>query len=238
MESVVADPATADALKPFYNMYCKRPCFHDEYLDTFNRPNVTLVDTDGKGVERITERGIVADGVEYEVDLIVYATGFETRAAGQVARKAGIRVRGVDGVDLSERWSPPRTLYGAHVRDFPNLFFITYTAGGPATANVTHSIDVLATHIAYVVGKATTDGLVRVEPSEAAVDGWVATCRDSMTQIVANRYSTDCTPGYYNNEGRDIERHLYAGTMKSFVEMMDAWQAADDLSGLGLVGDE
>src|SRR5438876_1114099 len=77
VDEIVEDKETADALKPWYRQFCKRPCFHDEYLDTFNRPNVTLVDTEGRGVERMTERGIVANGVEYEVDCIIYATGFE-----------------------------------------------------------------------------------------------------------------------------------------------------------------
>ena len=75
VDSIVTDPATAEALKPWYKAFCKRPCFHDEYLDTFNRPNVHLVDTHGRGVERITERGVVVDGHEYELDCLIYATG-------------------------------------------------------------------------------------------------------------------------------------------------------------------
>jgi cyclohexanone monooxygenase len=234
VDSIVGDPVAAEALKPYYNMYCKRPCFHDEYLDTFNRPNVTLVDTNGNGVERVTERGLVANGVEYEVDCIIYATGFENRVAGQVARKAGIDVHGRNGVRLDDRWSPPRSFFAAHVREFPNLFFITYTAGNAATANVTHSIDVMAGHIAYVIEKATREGIISVEPSEEAVARWVETCRQSMTLLIANRYSPECTPGYYNNEGRDIERHLYAGTMLSFIDMLEEWRAKDDLGGLEL----
>ena len=234
VDSTVGDPIVSEALKPYYNMYCKRPCFHDEYLDTFNRTNVTLVDTNGQGVERITPHGIVANGVEYEVDCIVYATGFENRVAGQVARKAGIRVLGTGGANLADRWSPPRTYFAAHVRDFPNLFFITYTAGGPMTANVTHSIDVMAEHIAYVVQKATQEGVVKVEPEEEAVEWWVETCRKSMEGMVANRYSPECTPGYYNNEGRDIERHVYAGTMQSFLDTIGEWREKDDMAGLEL----
>ena len=68
VDALVADPTTAELLKPYYRQFCKRPCFHDDYLQTFNRPNVTLVDTDGKGIDRITDRGVVANGIEYETD--------------------------------------------------------------------------------------------------------------------------------------------------------------------------
>ena len=77
VDSIVADRATAEALKPWYGYFCKRPCFHDEYLQAFNRDNVTLVDTHGRGVEQITEDGVVVDGVEYELDCLIFATGFE-----------------------------------------------------------------------------------------------------------------------------------------------------------------
>lgn len=69
-EIVVKDQSIAEALKPWYDQFCKRPCFHDKYLQTFNRPNVTLIDTDGQGIECITRKGVVANGVEYEVDCI------------------------------------------------------------------------------------------------------------------------------------------------------------------------
>jgi cyclohexanone monooxygenase len=236
VDSIVGDAEVAEALKPYYRLFCKRPCFHDEYLAAFNRENVTLVDTDGKGVEAITENGVVAGGVEYEVDLIVYATGFENRVT-EVTRKAGIHVRGRDGALLSERWNPPRTFFAAHVRDFPNLFFITYTAGGPATANVTHGISVMADHIAYVIATAVREGIVAVEPTEEAVADWVEKCAQSAVLFQAQRNSGECTPGYYNNEGIPLDRHIYAGTMLSFLEMIEGWRARDDLAGLELVRD-
>ena len=98
VDAIVQDPATAEALKPWYRQFCKRPCFHDEYLETFNRPNVTLVDTQGKGVERITERGVVVAGREYELDCLIFATGFEVGT--DYARRAGYEVRGRDGGTL------------------------------------------------------------------------------------------------------------------------------------------
>ncbi len=97
VDQVVKDRATAEALKPYYRQFCKRPCFHDEYLDTFNRPNVRLVDTKGRGVERVTENGVVVDGVEYAVDCLIYATGFEVGT--EYTRRAGYEMYGRDGVE-------------------------------------------------------------------------------------------------------------------------------------------
>ena len=93
IDAIVADPATADALKPWFSLYCKRPCFHDEYLQVFNRDNVTLVDTEGRGVERVTPTGLVVAGREYPLDCLIYATGFEV--AGSYAKRSGMEIRGV-----------------------------------------------------------------------------------------------------------------------------------------------
>ncbi len=121
VDQSVADPATAAALKPWYRQFCKRPCFHDEYLETFNRPNVTLVDSQGRGVERVTPKGVVAGGVEYALDCLIYATGFEVGT--DYARRAGCAIVGRDGVSLTSHWSDGvRTLHGMHSRGFPNCF--------------------------------------------------------------------------------------------------------------------
>ena len=99
VDELVSDSDTAESLKPYYRMFCKRPCFHDEYLQTFNRDNVTLVDTDGQGVERITESGLVVDGVEYEVDCIIYSTGYEVGTS--YASRTGYEIHGEGGQSLS-----------------------------------------------------------------------------------------------------------------------------------------
>src|SRR5262245_3346909 len=197
VDSIIQDPATAEALKPWYRQFCKRPCFHDEYLQTFNRPNVTLVDTRGKGVERITEKGIVFDGVEYPVDCIIYATGFEVGT--DYARRAGYEMFGRDGLALTEKWSSGmRTLHGMQSRGFPNLF-IMGPQQGAFTVNYPHLLDEQAKHITYILKHAVDNKLRTFEASEEAETQWVDTI------IAFSRMGRDflesCTPGYYNNEG-------------------------------------
>src|SRR5262249_42107981 len=111
VDTIVQERTTADALKPYYRQFCKRPCFHDEYLQAFNRPNGTLVDTTGRGVERVTPAGVVVDGVEYALDCLIFATGFEVGTA--YTRRAGYEIHGRDGVTLTTRWADGvRTLHG------------------------------------------------------------------------------------------------------------------------------
>ena len=129
IETLVEDPETSESLKPWYRMFCKRPCFHDQYLQTFNRDNVTLVDTEGQGVERITESGVVVAGVEYPVDCIVYATGFEVGTGFQ--RVSGFEIYGRDGLSLSDKWADGvRTLQGMHIHGSPNCFLMSTIQGG------------------------------------------------------------------------------------------------------------
>ncbi|MFL6873146.1 MAG: flavin-containing monooxygenase [Candidatus Azotimanducaceae bacterium] len=119
-DQVVEDADTAEALKPYYRQFCKRPCFHDEYLPTYNRPNVTLVNTDGRGVDQITKNGIVFDGKEYAVDCIIFATGFEVGT--DYSRRAGYQINGVDGLSISDKWADGLSTYhGMHVRGFPQF---------------------------------------------------------------------------------------------------------------------
>src|SRR5262245_35360240 len=128
VDSVVADPETAQNLKAWYRQLCKRPCFHDEYLQAYNESGTHLVDTDGKGVDGITERGVVVAGVEYEVDCIIYASGFEVGTPH--TRRTGFDMIGRDGVKLSEYWADGmRTKHGIHVHGFPNAFLVQFTQG-------------------------------------------------------------------------------------------------------------
>ncbi|MGR8920858.1 MAG: flavin-containing monooxygenase [Gammaproteobacteria bacterium] len=235
IETIVEDEATAESLKPWYRQFCKRPCFHDEYLDTFNRPNVTLVDTGGQGVERITPKGVVVDGKEYELDCLVFATGFEVGTG--YARRAGYDVVGRDGVHLAEKWaSGPLTFHGLHSRGFPNCFFmgITQTALVP---NFTHLLNEQARHLAYIVEQVRGQDCDTVEASQAAEDAWVGTIRE-MSKFGAEFFEA-CTPGYYNNEGKSaatnsLFNNVYAAGPVAFFDVLRGWRAQGDLEGLEL----
>ena len=175
VDEMVADPETADALKPWYRQFCKRPCFHDDYLATFNRPNVTLVDTKGQGVDRITEKGIMANGVEYELDCIIFATGFEVGTA--YTRRAGYDITGRGGLTLSDKWADGlRTLHGFQTNGFPNCFFMGVTQGG-FTANFPHMLNEQSLHIAYMISEVMDGNANCLEPSVEGEDEWVDTIK-------------------------------------------------------------
>ena len=234
VDEIVADPATAAALKPWYRQFCKRPCFHDEYLQSFNRPNVTLVDTDGHGIDRITAKGVVARGREYEVDCIIFATGFEVGTA--YTRRAGYDVRGAGGVTLSEHWAEgARSLHGMHVDGFPNMFILGHTQGA-FTANYPHLLDEASVHLAHIVSCALDEGITEIEVTPSAVDDWLCTLRESARDI--RSFQEQCTPGYYNNEGQPGEGGLigssYGKGPMAFFKMMADWRDAGDFAGLEL----
>mgnify|MGYP001815100578 FL=1 len=231
-EALVNDPDTAEALKPWYRQFCKRPCFHDEYLLTFNRPNVSLVDTAGKGVDRITAKGVVANGVEYEVDCIIYATGFEV-GTGFVSRN-GYEICGVDGLHLSEKWHPGvSTLHGLQSNGFPNCFFMGNLQSG-FSPNFTHMLDENARHITHILAQARDAGWSRIEATAAAEQGWVRACQETARDI--GDFFEQCTPGYYNNEGKPGERSgqnsWYGGGCDEYFRILAQWRAAGDFEGL------
>ncbi|WP_035751465.1 flavin-containing monooxygenase [Parafrankia discariae] len=236
VDQVVGDPATAELLKPYFRILCKRPVFNDDYLPTFNRPNVTLVDvSDAKGVDRITERGVVANGVEHEVDCIVFASGFEI--TGALDRQLDIRpLAGRDGRSLYDHWGKGfRTLHGIMAHGFPNYFATGFIQGG-VTASTTKMFEQQADHIAYILGEAAARGTKIVEPTAEAEEAWVRTIRDN--KIDNTRFVTECTPGYYNSEGESNARWFlgepYGPGFYAFEELLQAWRDAGDLAGLVL----
>ncbi len=236
VDEIVADREAAEALKPWYRQFCKRPCFHDEYLDAFNRDTVTLVDTQGQGVDRITPNGIVYGGVEYELDCIVYATGFEVGTG--FTRRAGCEPYGRNGLSLTQKWADGvRTLHSMHTRDFPNLFIVSNAQGG-FTANYPHMLDEISTHLAYIIGEANRRGADLVEVTEAAEEAWVQTIIGLARMNLS--FLESCTPGYYNNEGRPGDRSgqntAYGKGPVPFFELLAEWRAAGDLDGLELTG--
>ena len=231
VDETVMDSATAEALKPWYRQMCKRPTFNDEYLPAFNRENVTLVDVSAsKGVERITSRGVVANGVEYEVDCIVYASGFEI--ATDFRRRVDMAIEGRDGVSLFDHWADGwKTLHGFSSRGFPNWFYIGVSQNAFST-NMTAMFDDQSQHIAYIVDETLRRGHATVEPAQDAQDAWVA---EIVGMQAANRsFMESCTPGYYNNEGspRSAVFGGYTKGINAFNQMLEDWRDAGDLKGM------
>jgi len=232
-ERTVRDPQAAQQLKAWYRQLCKRPCFHDEYLEAFNQPGVRLIDTDGQGAQRVTERGVVANGVEYPVDCIVYASGFEV--GSEYSSRAGFAVTGRGGRTLSDRWSGGmRTLHGLHIRGFPNAFMVQPTQAANLIANVPHNIVDHADTIAAVVAQAEARGAQTVEPTAEAEQAWIEFLLTGPGQRLG---STECTPGYYNNEGHGFgDEAKYAvghpaGALGYFGHI-DAWRKSGAFEGL------
>ena len=237
IDSIVKDEATAEALKPWYNQFCKRPCFHDDYHDTFNRPNVTLVDTQGRGVDEITENAVVVDGKTYELDCLIYGTGFEVGTS--YARRSGYEIYGKGGISLSEKWTEGvLTFHGMHSRLFPNCFLVA-NSQIPFTPNFPHAISLQAKHIAYVIGYCLGHGIKTAEASQEAEEEWVKTIISLAIRRMS--FQQECTPSYQNNEGKPSSRAAsnspYGAGAASFAKLLEDWRAAGDLAGLELTPD-
>jgi cyclohexanone monooxygenase len=234
VDAIVQDPVTARALKPWYRQFCKRPCFHDEYLQAFNRPNVALVDTDGRGVDRITEGGVVVGETEYELDCLIFATGFEVGTA--YTRRAGFDVLGSRGTRLSHHWSGGlRSLHGMHVHGFPNMFVVSHMQGA-FTVNYPHLLDEASRHVAHIVRQALDSSLREIEATAAAEGDWLATLADAARDV--RSFQEQCTPGYYNNEGHPggdgFLVSSYGKGPLPFFALLAAWRQSGQFEGLEL----
>jgi cation diffusion facilitator CzcD-associated flavoprotein CzcO len=234
VNSIVKSSTTAEKLKPFYNQFCKRPCFHDEYLHAFNRPNVTLIDTDGQGVQAVTENGVVANGKEYKVDCLIYATGFEL--VTDFTQRSGYSLTGLNGLSLSDKWRDgPSTLHGWTTCGFPNHFFIQVIQSGQ-TPNILHGTGELANHFAYIVSESKNRGIRALQPKQAAEDSWVNTVIE--TNKFKTAYYKECTPGYLNNEGKmelkAAKSAPYGGGSLKYFELLRRWREKGDLEGLDI----
>ena len=172
VDAIVADPRTAQGLKPWYRQLCKRPCFHDEYLQAFNEPGVQLVDTEGRGVEAIDESGVWVGGTHYELDCLIFASGFEVGT--DYARRSGFQAAGRGGLLLSEHWAEGmRSMHGLHVHGYPNLFIVGPSQGANLISNITHNLTEAGTTIAAVIAHAQETGADQVEVSAGAEEAWV-----------------------------------------------------------------
>ena len=233
VDGIVQDSDTAQKLKAWYRQLCKRPCFHDSYLQAFNRPSTRLLDTDGRGVERITERGVVVAGVEYPVDCIIYASGFEVGTPFE--RRAGFDLTGRGGQRLSQAWGQGmRSLHGTHVHGFPNAFFVQPAQGANLISNVPHNLVESGATIAMIVRHALDGGHRTVEVTQAAQDAWIELLLSGPGRMIG---SPDCTPGYYNNEGQDPgpAARLNVGHpagASAYFRYLEGWRSSGRFEGL------
>jgi len=232
VDSIIEDPATAEKLKAYYGKNCKRICFHDEYLPSFNRPNVHLVDSDGKGIERITETGVVVDGVEYPVDCLVFASGFEVNT--DLDARVGFDPVGRDGVTLNESWSTgAHTLHGVLSGGFPNMMVISLVQAGFGT-NFVHFLGRSARHVAELINACREQGIVTIEATPQAEEDWLMVLYGAVGG--GAEYVATCTPGYYNNEMSEPDEKaakglVYAGSLLDYHAHLDAFRAAGDFPG-------
>jgi len=235
VDSVVEDPATAEALKPWYRYMCKRPGFSDTYLPTFNRPNVRLVDTaDTGGITRMTETEVVVGDTAYEVDCVIFATGFEVGISGVMSGTLPVVGRG--GRTLLEAWGRgPRTLHGFSSHGFPNLFHLSGIQNANSV-NFAHILLEQAEHIAAVIARGREAGARYLEPSVEAEEAWVRTVHETAADTRA--FQAECTPGYYNGEGtRSIGGASYSPGPIAFHRLLREWREGgmdDVLVGAGV----
>ncbi len=239
VDTIISDPRKAEILKPWYRFLCKRPCFNDDYLPTFNRPNVDIVDvSQARGIDRITPDGIVANGTEYPLDCIIYSTGFETTT--DLRRRYGIDViEGRDGLSLYDYWKEGfRTLHGMSLRNFPGLLWTGWIQGG-VSGSTTLMYDQQARHLAYMISEAMKAGAQTIEPSAEAEAAWVNHVRETFYYDAG--FWAACTPGYNNNEGVAANRYTIFGDMygpgyNAFDDVIRQWREEGSMAGMELVG--
>jgi cation diffusion facilitator CzcD-associated flavoprotein CzcO len=235
-QSSVVDPATAEALKPWYRFLCKRPLSNDDFYPTFNRPNVKLIDVSAtRGVERMTEDGFVAGGIEYAVDCIIFASGFEV--SSDLDRRWGIAVvEGRGGTSIYRHWSDgPKTFHGVMTHGFPNQFYVGYIQGG-LNATTTEQFGRQGYHIAHVISETLKRGAKAVEPSQQAQDAYVRHFEEVMFD--STQFQRECTPSYFTNEGQVKAPwalfRSYGPGWAAFQKLLGDWRNKGDLEGLVL----
>ena len=235
IDAIVEDPSTADKLKPWYGKHCKRLCFHDEYLQAFNLPNVHLVDTDGRGVREMSAAGPVVDGVEYPLDLLVFASGFEITTG--LVERLGFDPVGRGGRRLSERWHDgTHSLHGVLTADFPNFFVVSFIQAGFGL-NFVHFLSESTAHITWLIHHCLREGIESIEATVAAEDEWLQTLWERSGAIAG--YNKTCTPSYGNSEGARTmlaaRGAVFPGSLMDYAAHLAQWREAGALAGTRVV---
>jgi cation diffusion facilitator CzcD-associated flavoprotein CzcO len=235
-DEMVSDPATAEVLKPYYHHMCKRPLSSDAFYPTFNKPGVKLIDvSDSQGLEEMTEKGFIANGVEHEIDCMIFASGFEVTS--DLDRRWNISpFEGRGGVSIYDHWREgPATLHGITTHGFPNMAFIGYIQGG-INSSVTEHFGRQGAHMAWIIGDALKKGIKVVEPSREAQDAYVKTYNEIKMDVSA--MTSRCPPGYFNNEGAANNKWaLFPGWgygWDHFENMLAEWRDKGDMEGMVL----
>lgn len=237
IDAIVVDEKKAALLKPYYRYLCKRPGFHDSYLPTFNRSNVHIVDTAGRGIEKVVPDGVVVNGQHYPLDCLIWATGFETETS--YVDRIGFDVQGLDGRTLGEHWrNGVRSLHGITVHGFPNMFIIPGpNSQGTVTANFTHNLFECARHLAYVVETVAGRGASGFVLTAEAEQAWVQTIVDRARAPLA--FLRMCTPGRFNNEGNPDAmlraNSNYGDGPLAYFDLLAEWRDTGSLPGLELL---
>ena len=246
IEGIVGTSETAEALKPWYASWCKRPSWNDHYLETFNRPNVTLLNAP-KGVERVTPTGVVVDGTEHDVDLIIYGSGF-TVGHSSIFKLARFPMIGRDGATLDAHWADGyRTLHGMTVHGFPNYFQLT-VLGNALGANYLFGNGKQASHIVWIINECLENGINSIMPTREAEDQWRIELDDSYNLEInpraglVNQGRAECTPGYFNSEGDALDKKgLYANTygfgVLAYLSILQRWRDTAEFPGLIVTND-
>ncbi|MEV6065009.1 NAD(P)/FAD-dependent oxidoreductase [Nocardia sp. NPDC052001] len=225
MRSQVDDPVLRDKLTPRYGLGCKRPSMSNDYLETFNRSDVSLV-TDS--IERITERGVLtADGTEHEIDVLICATGFKLWDKGAIPP---FPVRGRRGLDLERFWDEHRyqSYQGVSVPGFPNAFTITGPYGFVLGSYI-WMIEATAAHLSRAIAEANRRGATEIEIRQEVHDEYferclqrqrknflfTPVCAGSNTYYIDNKGDSPFRPSthgemYWQNRHFDLDVYRYS----------------------------
>jgi cyclohexanone monooxygenase len=236
VDEIVSDRETAEALKPWYDWLCKRPCYHDGYLEVFNQPNVTLVDTQGQGVERLSRDAVFANGKEFKIDCLIYATGFELSPYEQ---GTPLPIYGRNGLPLAEKWKDgTTTMHGMHIHGFPN-FLMNSSRQGFWSNNFQHGKDEMARHMVYIIQRALKQNVSIVEVTPDAESAWVK-FHEERTSVFLQRWLS-CTPSYFNQEGKPSATMTrdspFGGGIFELAAILQQWRERGDMRGLKLSED-
>uniref|UniRef100_UPI002610B0DF flavin-containing monooxygenase n=1 Tax=uncultured Chloroflexus sp. TaxID=214040 RepID=UPI002610B0DF len=229
IREIVRDPTVAELLSPRdHAFFTKRPPLEHGYYEAFNRPNVTLIDLRSTPIEEIIPNGVRTSSTEYEVDSIIFATGFDAMTGALLK----MNISGRNGMTLNDKWAEgPRTYLGLATHGFPNLFMITGPQSPSVLTNMTVAIEQHVEWIADCLKYLRDNGIRVIEAEAAAEESWVTHARQvaEMTLLVH-------TPSWWvgaNIPGKPRLLYPYVGGLGNYKQQCDA-VAAQGYTGFSL----